>query len=92
MGQLILVSLYSRRPLVGARPFLLRPNVLPQFPEGVKSSWAGYNFVTCNDIKVALARLAGSNATLAVPAFRSSALIGAYLAVMCGSTSPVGCV
>ena len=32
--------------------------MLPQFPEGAKSSWVGYNFVTCNDIRVALARTA----------------------------------
>jgi len=36
--------------------------MLPQFPEGAKSSWVGYNFVTCNDIKVALALPAGSSA------------------------------
>ena len=36
--------------------------MLPQFPEGAKSSWVGYNFVTCNDIRVALAHPAWSNA------------------------------
>ena len=53
--------------------------MLPQFPEGAKSSWVGYNFVTCNDVRVALAHPAWSNAPthpLAVPEFGSSAKIG----------------
>ena len=73
--------------------------MLPQFPEGAKSSWVGYNFVTCNDIRVALARPAGSNAPthpLVVPEFGRSAKFGsqgsyrAYLVFICGFTSPVG--
>merc|ERR1740124_871310 len=50
----------SNEGLGGGLSWALDPSfcaqMLPQFPEGVKSSWVGYNFVTCNDIQVALAR------------------------------------
>ena len=50
----------SNEGLGGGLSWVLDPKfceqMLPQFPEGAKSSWVGYSFVTCNDILVALAR------------------------------------
>ena len=50
----------SNEGLGGGLSWVLDPDfceqMLPQFPEGAKSSWVGYSFVTCNDILVALAR------------------------------------
>jgi hypothetical protein len=50
----------SNEGLGGGLSWVLDPSfceqMLPQFPEGAKSSWMGYDFVTCNDILVALAR------------------------------------
>ena len=50
----------SNEGLGGGLSWVLDPKfcqgMLPQFPEGAKSSWMGYSFLTCNDILVALAR------------------------------------
>jgi len=68
--------------------------MLPQFPEGAKSSWVGYNFVTCNDIRVALAQPAGyTSAQVWLKCGSSAPSWGAYLAAICAALHPLwGCV
>ena len=71
------MGLYTPGGLLWALDPSFCDRMLPQFPEGAKSSWVGYNFVTCNDIKVALALPAGSSAPgLVVPEFGSCTLPG----------------
>jgi hypothetical protein len=87
----VLMSLYTPGGLSWALDPSFCARMLPQFPEGAKSSWVGYNFVTCNDIRVALAQPAGyTSAQVWLKCGSSAPSWGVPGGYMCGSTPPVG--